>query len=39
MAAIAQQNGADGWADAYFAFAERYFDRLSPSTTISLLTS
>lgn len=30
MAAIAQQSGADGWADAYFAFAERYFDRSEP---------
>ncbi|KKC05046.1 DsbA family protein [Mycobacterium nebraskense] len=27
MAAIAREQGAAGWTDAYFAFGERYFDR------------
>lgn len=30
MAAIAQQKGATGWADAYFAFGKRYFDHSEP---------
>ncbi|UXA07358.1 DsbA family protein [Mycobacterium sp. SMC-2] len=30
MAAIAREKGAAGWADAYFAFGERYFDRSEP---------
>ncbi|OBG96410.1 hypothetical protein A5697_21825 [Mycobacterium sp. E3251] len=30
MAAIAREKGAPGWADAYFAFGERYFDRSEP---------
>lgn len=30
MAAIAREQGAVGWADAYFAFGERYFDRSEP---------
>jgi 2-hydroxychromene-2-carboxylate isomerase len=30
MAAIARDQGAACWADAYFAFGERYFDRSEP---------
>lgn len=30
MAAIARERGAAGWAAAYFAFGERYFDRSEP---------
>ncbi|OBH40127.1 DsbA family protein [Mycobacterium mantenii] len=30
MAAVARDGGADGWAAAYFAFGERYFDHSEP---------
>lgn len=30
MAAIAREKGEAGWADAYFAFGERYIDRAEP---------
>lgn len=30
MAAIAREKGTAGWADAYFAFGERYFERSEP---------
>lgn len=30
MAAVARERGAAGWAAAYFAFGERYFDRAEP---------
>ncbi|GAB1813516.1 mycothiol-dependent nitroreductase Rv2466c family protein [Mycobacterium sp. MUNTM1] len=30
MAAVAREHGVAGWAAAYFAFGERYFDRSEP---------
>lgn len=30
LAAVAGEHGAQGWAAAYFAFGERYFDRSEP---------